>query len=192
MGIWRTQVRSTFPIGSKHGVNTWHIRTQDLGDNSQTIQDLMDQVGGFYYAVAAKVPGSGHFTWDGTAVEVGTEDPEAVGGFTPFDVAGRSGTGNWGPAPAMACVTWRSAKASRRGRGRTFLGPFSPDAFGTDGSLDDGFRTDLLEAAADLITFSAANGNGAIGVYSQVDLLLRDYVSASITDQAAVLKSRRG
>jgi len=171
MGIWRTQVQSTFPIGSKHGVNTWHIRTQDLGDNSQTIQDLMNQVGGFYYAVAAKVPGSGHFVWDGTAV---------------------SGTGNWGPAPAMACVTWRSAKASRRGRGRTFLGPFAADAFGPDGTLDDGFRTDLLEAAADLITFSAANGNGAIGVYSQVDLLLRDYVSATITDQAAVLKSRRG
>jgi len=92
----------------------------------------------------------------------------------------------------MACVTWRSAKASRRGRGRTFLGPFAADAFGPDGTLDDGFRTDLLEAAADLITFSAANGNGAIGVYSQVDLLLRDYVSATITDQAAVLKSRRG
>src|SRR4026208_527250 len=133
MGIWRTQVQSTFPIGSKHGVNTWHIRTQDLGDNSQTIQDLMNQVGGFYYAVAAKVPGSGHFVWDGTAVEVGTEDPAAGGGVQAFDLGGRSGTGNWGPAPAMACVTWRSAKASRRGRGRGVLGPFAADAAGALG-----------------------------------------------------------
>lgn len=192
MSIYRYVVSLDFAAGSQHGTNTWHFRTDGVSvDREANLNALISIVSTFYSHVTAFVPTSYVITGPAEATEVGVADPEAVGGLTGFTRTGTGGT-SYGGAPAMAVVTWRSSKASRRGRGRTFLGPMGPGMVQSDGTLDPAVRTSLLSAASELCSSSLADGNGAIGVYSQLDNLLRDVVSGTVTDQVAVLRSRRG
>lgn len=192
MALWRATVNLSFPIGSQGGTNTWHMRSTGIEPADTDIQDLLDAIQAFYDALSNDFPSGFHAIFDGFVTQVGVEDPDSLGGFTPWNVAGDAATTAWGPSPAMACITWRSTKASRRGRGRTFVGPVRADDFQSDGTLDTDFRSRLLEAASDLIDSSEATSNGAIGVYSTIDHQLRDYVAATVTDQVAILRSRRG
>jgi hypothetical protein len=192
MAVWRTRVNLAFAAGEGVGTNTWTVRTvSDTGSTSQ-IATLMGGVQSFYTAIQATFPTNSTFTWDGTAQQLGVPDPQLITPASPWTVTGTGAASTYGPAPAMICVTWRSSLANRRGRGRTFLGPLIPGAFQADGSLATatlgGFRT----AAANLVTFSTSSAvAGALAVWSETDQVARDFIASSVTDQVAVLRSRR-
>jgi hypothetical protein len=193
MPTYRATVDLRFPVGSGGGTNTWHFRT----DNPIGIEDepstIMGWVEDFYSAASGLMPTTWSAAWDGTVLEVGVSDPEFTAPRTGWSVAGTDSGSNYGAAAGMACVTWRSSVASRSGRGRTFLGPIAATQVQIDGTLSADALTELRAAAAALVSQSNTNdGVGALGVYSRTDLVIRDFVGATVTDQVAILRSRRG
>ena len=94
------------------------------------------------------------------------------------------------PATALV-VGWRTSSASRAGRGRTFLSPLTAAAVEGDGTVSGTQLAAVRGAAQTLIDSSTTEGDGAFGVYSQSQSLLRDFVSVRVQDKFAVLRSRR-
>lgn len=99
-------------------------------------------------------------------------------------------------APTGACVNWATGQIvnGRRLRGRTFLVPLAGSIFQSDGTLNDANRTTMVTASTTLCSFQdnlvlaiwhrPTTPGGTDGVAAQVS-------SASVTDKAAVLRSRR-
>lgn len=192
MPVYRATVDLRFTAGAGRGTNTWSIRTplDDLDGGS--IQNLMALVLAFYAQCESVIPQSSSASWDGTVQELGTPNPEYRNPGTAWTVGGVAPANAYGPAPAMACVTWRTSLAARSGRGRTFLGPLAATAWQGDGSLAPAALTTVRTAAQALVDNSLNDGlDGGIGVWSEVDQVHRDVVSSSVTDQAAILRSRR-
>lgn len=103
------------------------------------------------------------------------------------------GTGGYA-APAGVCVTWNSGDFvnGRRVRGRTFIIPLAQSCLDVAGTIDDTYRTAVINAAANLIATSTGlvvwhrpNPKGTnTGVAHFV-------TAAHVTDRAAILRSRR-
>lgn len=192
MPVYRATVDLSFAAGAGRGTNTWAIRTVDVGPAElANIQDLMARVQTFYTSLAALFPTNSKFSWDGTVQELGVPDPAFRDPVSPWTVSGSGAASSYAPAPAMVCVTWRTSLATRSGRGRTFLGPLSPGAFGTDGTVQDGNLDAIRDAATALADGNGALEAGALVVWSGTDGVGRDIIGASVSDQAAVLRSRR-
>lgn len=191
MGVFRATVDCVFPVGSGRGTNTWHVRT--LGETGTTteVAALMGLVQDFYESIAILEPTGYEWRWDGTVAQVGTPTPNLLESADPWTVVGTDSSGNWASAPSMACVSWKSLLATRSGRGRTFIGPLSRNSIDTDATLSSSQLTTLRTAAAALVSASLLDTNGAVGVWSEKDQVLRDFASSSVTDQVAVLRSRR-
>lgn len=191
MGLFRATVRLDFPVGSGGGTNTWHLRTLSSGGTTTEVAALMGKVRDFYDALKSHVGTDYVASWDGLVAQVAVPDPALLEQATPWSVAGTGTATSYGPAPAMGCVTWRSSLATKRGRGRTFHGPLRATSFEGNGTLSSGYVTALRGAAQALVSASLVDTNGAIVVFSAADNIGRDIVASSVTDQAAVLRSRR-
>lgn len=192
MGVYRCTVKSTFPIGSTRGTNTWTVRTVGTGGDETDVQTLMGVVRDFYVDMASSTPSDFTWSWDGTSQELGTEEPTLLPVADTWSVTGTDAS-EYGAASNMAVVTWRTSLATRRGRGRTFIGPIGRDFVDTDGTLGDGYLGQLRQAAADLV---GAQGGfvgtvGGLCVWSDLDGVARDFIGSTVTDQVAVLRSRR-
>lgn len=189
MPVFRTTVRLAFSAGVGGGTNTWHFRTNGALNSGQ-LAEVRSALLAFYTAVMPQVPASYSATWDGYVAEIATGSPTVQELGAPFTANG-SGGANYGPAASMACVTWRSTLANRRGRGRTFVGPLSVTAIQGDGTLATATLTALRGAATTLVNTSASANGWGMGVWSEADSVLRDFVAATVTDEVAVLRSRR-
>lgn len=190
--MYRATVDLRYAAGSGRGTNTWTVRTALDDLDGDAISDIMGWVQTFYSGLAGLFPTNSTFGWDGSVQELGTATPEFRALETPWTVVGSGVASSYAPAPAMVCVTWKSALANRRGRGRTFLGPLSPGAFGADGTIENSNLTAIRQKAAALVSSSLADGlDGALAVWSELDGVARDFVGYSVSDQAAVLRSRR-
>lgn len=113
-----------------------------------------------------------------------------TGGIGGTTVA--TGSGSYA-GPAGAAITWgtNGIVAGKRVRGRTFLVPLHSTAYMTDGTLLDAVRTNIQTAADTLVT--AAAGDLLVWSRPRVGLAgsAHPVVSARVTDQVAVLRSRR-
>lgn len=192
MPTYRATVLCRFSAGGGAGTNTWHFRT----DNPIGIEDepstIMGWVEDFYTGVAGLVPSTYTWSWDGQVTEVNTLEPAFTAPRTGWSVAGTLSNAFYAGAASMACVTWRTALASRSGRGRTFLGPIAQGAIEGNGSLTPAALAAVRAAGSALVSQSNTNdGVGALGVFSPTDAVIRDMVGATVTDQVAVLRSRR-
>lgn len=193
MPSYRATVNLRFPVGTGGGTNTWHFRTdQPLGIEDE-VDTIMGWVRSFYDGVKSLVPVSWVASWDGQFTEILTDSPGYSQPRAPWEVAGTAAGSSYGAAAGMACVTWRTELAARSGRGRTFIGPLSSTSVQTDGSLTPAALTSARAAGAALVSASNTNdGVGAVGVFSPTDNVIRDIVAATVTDQVAILRSRRG
>lgn len=192
MGVFRATVDLDFPIGSGRGTNTWTLRTAGAFDDA-AVDTLMGYVREFYEDFQTAMPPSYSWSWDGAVQELGSVSPgfyPAGGGWT---VTGSLASEQYTAAAAMACVTWYTAVATRSGRGRTFIGPLPAGLVAADGTLNTVNLTEFRLAAADLVNKSKLfAGDGAIAVWSEKDQVARDIVLSGVTDQVAILRSRRG
>jgi hypothetical protein len=118
-----------------------------------------------------------------------------------------TGTGQPLPPHDSVVVSWRTELRARRGMGRTFIGPLTDAAQGSDGTPFATFLSDLVTAGNTLLEASEADTAGwAVGVwglqspgeYDQFGRLIpgqahvhRDCTSFKIRDKFAVLRSRR-
>lgn len=193
MPIYRCTVDLDFGAGTGRGTNSWTVRTVDVGlGEIENIQDLMGQVQTFYTALAGKFPANTTMSWDGSAQQLGVAEPAYQESAAGWSVAGGAAANTYGPAPAMVCVTWRTSVATRSGRGRTFLGPIAMNVIGPDGSVDAADLSDIRTAANNLATQNGSLEAGALVIWSETQQVGRDILGSSVTDQIAVLRSRRG
>ena len=189
MPTYRMVVRTTAPGMPGPGYSTFHWRSSavpiaaDLAAAAIALRDA--------YAAMATVQGSSvvHF-FDGRFVEV---NGDALLTAPVWSQPGTSGaTASDALSPALCVViTWRTTSNSRSGRGRTFLSGWregNNDASGTPGLSE---LVAVTNMAAELVAFNAETGNGAFVVWSPTDGLARDIVQGTVSDQWAVLRSRR-
>lgn len=182
------QVSWGYGTGSP-GVNTWHFRTTGDFPSDTEAEGLSDIVQAFYNAIQSLAHVSVTWRFDGEIQGLGTDtgstqviDAWSVQGDTPGEVL---------PTANQLVVGWRASTGGRRGRGRTFIGPLHADTLDAD-SLPTQSAVDLLQnAATNVVNASTGFTNGAVGVYSRTDDLVRDVVSATVRREFAVLRSRR-
>lgn len=191
MPLYRYPVTLNYAIGSKKGVNTWHLRTGvPLIPGTPTLGTIIQN---FYTGIKSLIPSDMTAQFEGVITEVGVEEPSVVPAVPTWSVAGTGTAGQYGSAGVGLCVGWRSTLATRRGRGRTFISPVALVVVNSpDGTINDTNLGAARTAAGALVSASLADGNGAVVVFSPTDNLGRDIVSYKINDKVAWLSSRRG
>lgn len=190
MALWKYSVALAWAGSGSPGVNVWHMRTTGGVPSSGEIQGLVDAVGQFYDDISAIFSTSTTITGPDQVIGNFESSPEfqAVDGFT---VTGDSGTSSYLPLASQLVVGWRTSNATRSGRGRTFLGPLAANALDVNGTPSSAVLTAVRDAAADLVATSSGFADGAIGVWSPTDGVLRDFTGTVTRDTFAVLRSRR-
>lgn len=171
------------------GVNVWHARVNgelDPNPDVETISGMLEQ---FYDDISDVVPTDVTFQFLGEATGVG-DDADTTFTGTPWTVTGSGGAPHLPPATAMY-VNWRAASGGRSGRGRTFISPLVTADNEGNGTPVEQVRGWVQAAADALIDSSDSFANGAVGVYSRTDNVIRDFVSADVPNKFAVLRSRR-
>ena len=189
MATWRLPVVSTWGGPGSPGVGIWHVRNTGDDTSSVELDNLSEAIRQFYSDIKEQFPDSVTFDFDGELVEIhtGTISHEAPA----WHVQGNAGNVPLAPAAAMICLTMRTDSSTRSGRGRKFLGPVATLTCQADGTPTTAAIIDVQNAADTMIGVSTGFANGAIGVYSPTQDLFRDVLSATISDQFAVLRSRR-
>jgi hypothetical protein len=185
--VFRYAVQIDYPDGGGPAYNLWHLRGDTIGAD---VQLGIDAIQGFYNALLAYYQGGAVITGPDevtAGIEGGSPTFEAVDGFSLGPVAGTSTL-----APVLqAVVGWRTASATRSGRGRTFVGPLAVAASDADGTPSGGFITAMQNAAQVIVDNNDALDTGAVGVWSPTQNLLRDITGYRVRDVFAVLRSRR-
>lgn len=202
MGLYRVPATIEWPGKGSPGVNVWSVRTTSdplvVGELTAAISAIRDFYNAFTFYLAA-----------GTKVTVGPDivnrESLADANQPALTVQASSATDLVSPALQLV-VGWKTALRARRGMGRTFLGPLNRNADGGDGTPAPNFVTAAQGAADGLISASDTANGWAVGVwglqnkgaYDANGQLLpdlphvhRDFISAKIRDQFAVLRSRR-
>ena len=188
--VGQTQLKWTGYTGSP-GYTTLHASVTDAASAATYLAALKTWVNA---ALRAWVPSAVTITVLGEVkiLNSATGVMEDSYGGAPQSYVG-SATGGLGPGPVGGCITWKTNTLNARGhkiRGRTFAVPMAATYFDTDGTLTSAGLTTLSNAAISYLTdvpfpivwHRPVGGAGGI---------IAPIVSSAITDQAAVLRSRR-
>lgn len=189
MATWRAAVSVSHGALGGTGSNTWHLRTPVEVFNAIDANTLLGVIETFYTDVASVIGTGTTIRFDGTLIGVGASDGEFQE-IDPWTVVGASNSAILPPANCV-CFNWGGQSGDRSKRGRTFLGPIGRAAAGDDGTIEDATLTFLRLKAANLVSASAGLGNGAVGIWSRQEQVFRDVVDSAVSDQFAVLRSRR-
>jgi hypothetical protein len=192
MPLYRVTVRTTSPGAGGDCMNVLHIRTAgtditgsdtDLGEAMTALETCYDAMKNVF------PPGSVHHIGDSVIADpYGSPTYYA---FTPV-TSDAADEGAVAPPHLAICVGLRTTSATRRGRGRVFIGPLNSLAMQTtDGTVNTDRLAMVTNAWAAFVADSVtANGWGLV-VWSDLDSLARDVVSSSVRDSLAVMRSRR-
>jgi hypothetical protein len=187
-------------------VNIWHFRAgtaiSEAGSpvDETAFSGAVDGIHGFYANLAGQGTANAQVLAHGAkinataAVNVVTGEAHTVS-FAPLTVGD---AGSRMPFSAALTVNWYSTVASRRGRGRTFLGPLDGFILDSDGTPKDAILTQLRGAAQQLVSSSGGSNGWAVGVWgletaggtSESPHVLRDFVGFKVNDTFAWLHSR--
>lgn len=168
------------------GVNVWHFRFQNgFGDAVGCVNALST----FYESLKPLYANGVTIRFPDHAVEVGGGHQEYSSSVQSF--FGGTGGAGYAPLPTAIVAGWRTATATRSGRGRTFIGPLASSVVGPDGTPTDSAIALLQASATKLVADSKAQTLAALGVYSPTTGLFRDFQSARVRDVFATLRSRR-
>lgn len=118
----------------------------------------------------------------------------AAGGASfeiPLSIQGTAASGDsLLPPQVAACVTWRTAQAGRRFRGRTYLCGFAENANGTGGYMNSAVAAELEVSATALINALEAI-NTPLVVFSSIVPQHTDVESATVNDQWDIQRRRK-
>lgn len=199
MPVYRLPVTLTWDDPGSPGVNVWHLRTTGGAGDAADRQSAVDSIHEFYGDLATA--GSGrpfrHELVITADAVTDVEDQEQ----SPVDWLQFNVTNSTADAPMVCqlCVSWKTSSVSRRGRGRTFIGPLSREVEDTNGTPTPGAVTTLQNAATALAERNDNINGWAVGVYGLQTAgggptsphVLRDITAATVRDTFAILRSRR-
>lgn len=171
------------------GANVWHLRADPADTFGSAFQAMIDSIQQFYVSIAALFPTPVTISFSGEVSGVGP-DNGTTGTVNGWAVQGSGGAAFMPPANQLL-VNWSTGSGGRRGRGRTFIGPLSPNYQEADGTPTSSALTVLGNAAAALVEDSDSYTNGAVVVYSRTDGLARDFTGSTVPNRFSILRSRR-
>jgi len=190
MGVYHYTVDLTWDGAGSPGANVWDIEAVAGGSSeAANLQLATDAIEQFYDDLLTVnfYPQSYTVTGRTEAVNIATSNIEPVTGWTQVTA---STSQNYAGLLQMIC-TIRTISATRRGRGRKFIGPVDTTLTSTDGTPSSS-AVGFLQAACDgLMASSTGAADWSIGVYSSVDLTFRTALSMQARDYFAALRSRR-
>ena len=191
MAIVRIPVTLDYAPDGGPGMNVWHARTvSDSGnDFTEQLTEAVEALETFYDSIRSIYQTT-------TQIRIGEamiRDPLGSPEYVP-DIArsvnGQSVSGAFSPLLAI-CVSWRTASATRSGRGRTFLGPLASNIGQDDGTPVTATIGVIQSAAAALVSASQTPFGWSLGVLSPTTGLFRDFTGSQVRDRFAYLSSRR-
>lgn len=187
MAIWRVPVRIEHSSMPDPGFNIFHVR--GINNDRDLLLEAVDSLHALYFAMKQLYP-------SGTTIVLG-EGMRSNIDTEPLYVADArrtiAGTGGGGPAPALLAISagWRTAVATRSGRGRTFFGPVAAEVL-DNGKPKAAFVNSLQAACDDLVSASTGPSGWSFGVWSVKQNILRDFTGVNVReDSFAYLSSRR-
>lgn len=190
MSVYRGVVTITHPSIGGTGTNTWHVRTDSIGDGGDvTLGVLSEMIHTFYDAINDRFAGGTVAAFDGEWQQIDSGG-DALIGVDSWSVAV---AGSEPPLPPQDCLvaSWRTTGGGRSGRGRTFLSPMRVTTLQDNGSPTEAARAQIVAAGNALIGSSSGLANGAVGVWSVKDEVLRDFTAVACRNVFGVLRSRR-
>lgn len=191
MAIFRVPVRLTYSAAGGPGINVFHLRCADdtvLQDELQAGVDALHQ----FYVSIGNLLGASTLVECEVATNVQTDEAVAVD-WTPIQT---TNTGTEATLLALV-ISWKTVSATRRGKGRTFVGPLNSGVSESNGTPSGEALAPLGSAAAALVSSSQAANGWALAVYGQQNAgvaepkVARDVIAYSVRDRFSVLRSRR-
>lgn len=188
MPTWRAVVRTSYQPSGGPGYSTFHWR-----DPGTPVQPDAEEAGEAlrqaYLLLAPSLPTTTAFFFDGRFVEV---DGDGLVQVPTWTFTGTATTGSLEPLPPanQICITWRTGSNSRSGRGRTFLGGWTEDN-NVSGLVGATARGRVVSMVNSIVAYNNGVDNGAFAVYSPTQSIARDITGGSVSQQWAVLRSRR-
>lgn len=196
MPTYRMPVSIATAARPDYGVNVWHFRAEGVGGPLLgAVESAVLAIHDFYAALATGSVLANGVTIDATTIqEVGSDVAQPV----DFSAITVPDSGAIAPAPMAITVNWQTASVSRRGRGRTYVGPLVLGAIQTDGTVHPGALSLVRDAASDLVDTSRTGILWAVGVYgleapggdAASPHVLRDVTGSRVHDRFAWLRSR--
>jgi len=200
MAIFRLPILLRWDDPGSPGANVWHFRTAGVAPANEEIDGAVSSIRQFYQEIATGGSGRPFRSQMSFSADYVTDVENQEQREVDFETVQMQTTGQAdAPMVCQICVSWRTATAARRGRGRTFLGPLSGECLDENGTIKQS-SLDIVNTAADGIATRNGLDNGwAVGVYGLQNAgtgpdgpkVLRDIKGHKIRDSFAILTSRR-
>lgn len=176
-------------VSGSPGVSIWHARTGGIGEPGDDVNAICEAIEAFYTTISPVLSDVLTVNFAGVVEGVGDDAGDSFDASS-WTVAG-AGTGQCMPPANQMFASWRTNSGGRRGRGRTFLGPIAEGVVEANGTPDETARGLVQDAIDGIVDYNVGATNGAVGIYSRADAVIRDIVSGTCPNFFAVLRSRR-
>jgi hypothetical protein len=203
MAIMRVKARWTIP-GAGTAYSVFHFSAVSGSDPVGTeANQAAEKTRTFFDAVKGLLPGVVMIDVQKEVEILDVESGnlfEVINATDQLQVVGGASVGTAWSAPSGACITWGTSglrtlsSKPRRVRGRTFLVPLTTTSYDSNGNLSATALTTINTAATNLRTpgtLSQLVIFGRPGVGGSPAGVVHTVTSSRITDQSAILRSRR-
>lgn len=189
MPIVQVRARWDYGVGGP-GYNIWHREAPTFPLDNAWETATVAALTRFYTALVPALVTGTTITIERDAIRLDTREYVDLGAEVIVTVPG--GEPNKAPLATAIVIGWRTASATRSGRGRTFVGPVGQRAVQSDGTPTATALT-ACNAAAEAILDPEFDpvGDGSFGVYSRTTGQFRPFTGHRVRDTFAVLRSRR-
>lgn len=190
MPIVRVPVTLTSTIAGGPFMNVLHFNASGPQGTETEMGEALTALHAFYNGLVNVFP-------PGLSIRFGegmVQDPLGNPQFLPDDphsITVGAASLNVPATFAAIVVGWRTASATRRGRGRTFIGPLRQNAWEGEGTPTAQALAYVRTAATTLVEDSRSANGWALGVLSTVDGQFREVTGNTVHDRFGVLRSRR-
>lgn len=179
-------------------INVFHARVETAGDlvggGVEPFNGPLGALRKFYTSLKDLYPTGTTIRIPHVVVDV--ESQEELAGDAAADIVPAWNAAQAPHGLAVVC-SWHTSIRARRGRGRSFLGPFIMEQLEGNGTPTAATITQVQAAANTLIADSTAVNGWALGVYGQESnsipnpKVLRDFTLATVADKWGHVRSRR-
>lgn len=188
MALYRVPVRIDHPLGGGPAYNVFHVETSAVQEQLN-LPEALDALEAFYTKIKTFYSRDARITI-GDGIIADPYGSPTYADNEPRVLPVGTASGNASP---LLCVTvaWGTRVATRRGRGRTFIGPLYSGVAEADGTPGASYLTILRTAASELVADSASTNGWTLGLWSSLDRAFYGFTRSNVRDRFTYLRSRR-
>jgi hypothetical protein len=174
-------------LGSPPDYNILHLA--GAADDATAAQNAVNYLGTYYNAFKSWMPNGQIVTVGSQVLELSTGAPHDIA-VTPVSVAGTDFSG-FTPPQCAVVVSWKTHTATRKGRGRSFLGPIGRAGCTTNGTPLPAMVTAMQTAASTLINDLSVGGFPLVVLNAATPTAALEVVSAVVRGASFHTQRRR-